>query len=32
MCDYKGETITFIENEFGYRFGGRTVNIWNSNY
>jgi hypothetical protein len=28
MCDYKGETITFIENEFGYRFGGRTVKSW----
>ena len=31
MCDNKGETITFIENEFGYWFGGRTVKNWNTN-
>jgi hypothetical protein len=31
MCDNKGETITFIENEFGYLFGGRTMKSWNSN-
>jgi hypothetical protein len=28
ICDNKGETIVFIENELGKRFGGRTTKSW----